>query len=74
MVIPSERGIDKPNLSMVGKQNLCVLSANSSEVGIAFNQAPAPFPVEEQRRATSQAVGTSLINCSASCLAVAVYS
>ena len=66
--------MDKPSLKKAAKRNSCVSSANTSEVGIAFNQAPAPFPFEERSRATSRAVGASLINCSASCLAIDVYS
>ena len=64
----------KPNLKKVTKRNACVSSANTSDVGIAFNQAPAPFPFEERSRAMSQAVGASLINFSGSCLAIDVFS
>ena len=39
------------------KRNSHKLSANASDVGIAFNQAPAPFPFDERRRAASLAVG-----------------
>ena len=66
--------MDKPNLKKFAKQNSCVSSANTSDVGIAFNQAPAPFPFEERSRATSRAVGASLINSYACCLAIDVYS
>ena len=38
------------------EQNLQELRANTSDVGIALNQAPAPLPVVERRRAASLAV------------------
>ena len=74
VVIQSKRWMAKPNLKKVAKRNSCVSSVNTSEVEIAFNQAPAPFPFEKRSRATSRFVGASLINCSASCLAIDVYS
>ena len=46
----------KPKRSKDAKRNSQELSANTSDVGIALGQAPAPLPVVERRRAASLTV------------------
>ena len=43
----------KPKRRNDAKRNSQELNANTSDVGIALSQAPAPVPVVERRRAAS---------------------